>query len=190
MKQIIRTFVAVETDLPSRSEVEQFIREVRDTSVNVSWVQPENRHLTLKFLGDVDLSDTYEVCQAVQRAVEGMEPFEMEVRGIGAFPDARRPRTLWMGAGEGAETMIALADRVEEQLHRLGYRREPRRFQPHLTLGRVRGGRSSELGPLLEKYADLEIGQISVDEVIVFSSTLERTGPIYDPIGRALLRAR
>jgi 2'-5' RNA ligase len=112
----------------------------------------------------------------------------MEVRGIGAFPDARRPRILWMGSGEGAQTMIALADRVEEQLHRLGYRREPRRFQPHLTLGRVRGGRAVELGPILEKYADLEIGQISVEEVIVFSSTLERTGPIYDPIGRAALR--
>jgi 2'-5' RNA ligase len=188
MKQIIRTFVAVEAGLPSRSEGEQFIREVLATPIKVSWVQPENRHLTLKFLGDVALNDTYDVCQAVQRAVEGIEPFEMEVRGIGAFPDARRPRTLWMGSGEGAETMIALADRVEEQLHRLGYRREPRRFQPHLTLGRVRGGRAVELGPILEKYADLEIGQISVDEVIVFSSTLERTGPIYDPIGRAALR--
>jgi 2'-5' RNA ligase len=188
MKQIIRTFVAVEADLPNHSDVEQFIREVRGTSVNVGWVEPGNRHLTLKFLGDVDLSDTYAVCQAVQRAVEGMEAFEMEVRGIGAFPDARRPRTLWMGGGEGAQTMIDLADRVEEQLHRLGYRREPRRFQPHLTLGRVRGGRAVELAPLLEKYADLEIGRISVDEVIVFSSTLESGGPIYDAIGRASLK--
>ncbi len=69
-----------------------------------------------------------------------MAPFELEVRGAGAFPNAARPRTVWLGAGEGAEQMVLLHDRVEAALAELGYREEHRRFQVHLTIGRVRGG--------------------------------------------------
>jgi 2'-5' RNA ligase len=189
MSQKIRTFVAVEIDLNLGSGIEELMRQFRSSSMDVKWVEPENRHLTLKFLGDVDLNETYDVCRAVERAVEGIEPFDMELRGIGAFPNAKRPRTLWVGAGEGADEMIGLAERVESQMERLGYRREPRRFQPHLTLGRLHGGPApAEIVQLLEQHADLEIGSMPVDEVIIFSSTLTKRGPVYDPLGRAKLR--
>jgi 2'-5' RNA ligase len=147
-------------------------------------------HLTLKFLGDVDISDTYAVCKAVQTAVKGFEPFDLEIRGVGAFPNIHRPRTIWFGGGEGETQIASLAERIDDELFKVGFRKEGRRFQTHLTLGRVhtdRGPALAELTRLLQEYADLEVGQTPVDEVIIFSSTLTRNGPIYDPLGHTPL---
>jgi 2'-5' RNA ligase len=190
MKQTIRTFVAVEISSAVRHCAAELIDQLRAAPVDVKWVEPDNIHLTLKFLGDVDSRKVHEVCRAVEQAADGLAPFELEVRGAGAFPNLRRPRTLWLGAGQGGREVGVLAERVESKLHKLGYRREGRRFHAHLTLGRVRRGGPgiAQLGQLLEEYADFEIGRTPVSDVIVFSSTLGRGGPTYEPLGRAALR--
>ncbi len=90
----------------------------------------------------------------------------------------------------GALSMADLAARLDNELLKAGFRKEGRRFQTHLTLGRVhteRGAALADLSRLLEEYADLEVGSTPIDEVIIFSSTLTRTGPVYDPLGRASL---
>ncbi len=155
----------------------------------MNWVEPHNLHLTLKFLGDVHQREIVEVCRAVQQGASEVQPFEFEVRGAGAFPTAARPRTVWLGAGDGAEPMIALHDRVEAALAELGYREEHRRFQPHLTLGRVRGAGSgiAELGGMIQQQADFAAGRMTVGKVTVFASTLRPDGPIYDVLGTASL---
>jgi 2'-5' RNA ligase len=143
----------------------------------------------LKFLGDVDAKETHRVCQAVQDAVADAAPFEFEVRGAGAFPKANRPRTVWVGGGHGSEAMIELNRRIEAGLAKLGFRKEARRFQPHLTIGRVRRGGPAvaELGKLIGERADVELGLTKVHEVIVFSSQLDRSGPTYEALARAPL---
>ena len=118
---------------------EELIAALDGTSADVNWVEPHNLHLTLKFLGDVHQQEIVRVCQAMARGAAEVKPFELDVRGAGAFPNAARPRTVWLGAGDGAEPMVVLHDRVEAALAKLGYREEHRRFQPHLTIGRVRG---------------------------------------------------
>ena len=82
----------------------------------------------------------------------------------GAFPNAARPRTVWLGAGAGAEQMVTLHDRVEDPLAELGYREEHRQFQPHLTIGRVRGGGPgiAELGKLIQQHAQFAAGRMTV----------------------------
>jgi 2'-5' RNA ligase len=190
MSQNIRTFIAVEIDPAVTGRAIEVIDRLREAPVDVKWVEPENMHLTVKFLGDVDISDSYEICKAAARAVRDMEPFDLDVRGVGAFPNLQRPRTIWLGGGEGEEQMAELANRLDDELFKVGFRKEGRRFQTHLTLGRVhseRGPAMAELSGLLQQYADLEIGLAPIDEVVVFSSTLTRTGPIYDPLGRARL---
>jgi len=190
MAEKLRTFIAVEVDAAVTGRAMDLVDKFRAVAADVKWVEPENMHLTVKFLGDVDITDTYEICRAVGQAVGDLPPFDLEIRGVGAFPNPHRPRTIWLGAGEGEGEMAELAERIDRELQKIGYRKEGRRFQSHLTLGRVRQGGPAlgALGRLIQEHAELEIGTTPIDEVIVFSSTLTRTGPVYDPLGRASLK--
>jgi RNA 2',3'-cyclic 3'-phosphodiesterase len=189
MKKTLRTFVALEIGKPIRARAEELIAVLSGTMADVKWVEPHNLHLTLKFLGEVHQREIAEVCQAVARGAAQVKPFELEVRGAGAFPTAARPRTVWLGAGEGAEPMVVLHDRVEAALAKLGYREEHRRFQTHLTIGRVRGAGPgiAELGQLLLEHADFLAGSMTVQKLTVFCSTLTSDGPIYEVLGSAPL---
>jgi 2'-5' RNA ligase len=189
MKQNIRTFVALDVGKAVRETAGELIGEFSGIPADVKWVDPENMHLTLKFLGDVDAREVHHVCGAVREAARGVEPFKLEIRGTGAFPNARRPRTIWLGAGEGAEQLGVLAERIESALEKLGYRREARHFSAHLTIGRIRRGGPgvTEIGELIRKYADFDVGRAALAEAVVFSSELTRSGPIYEVLSRAAL---
>jgi RNA 2',3'-cyclic 3'-phosphodiesterase len=189
MKKTLRTFVAVEINGPIRARAGELITALAATTADVKWVEPHNLHLTLKFLDEVHQREIARVCQAVAQGAAEVEPFELEVRGAGAFPNAARPRTVWLGAREGAEQMVVLHDRVEAALAELGYRQEHRRFQTHLTIGRVRGGGPgiAELGNLLQQHADTPVGHMTVQKVTVFCSTLTPAGPIYETLGTGQL---
>jgi RNA 2',3'-cyclic 3'-phosphodiesterase len=189
MKKTLRTFAAVEITPAIRARAGELIAALAGTAADVKWVEPHNLHLTLKFLGDVRQEEIVQVCQATTRGAAQVEPFELDVRGAGAFPNAARPRTVWLGAGEGREPMVVLHDRVEAALAKLGYREEHRRFQTHLTIGRVRGAGAGivELGKLLQQQADFQAGRMAVGKVTLFSSTLTPDGPIYDVLGTAPL---
>jgi RNA 2',3'-cyclic 3'-phosphodiesterase len=191
MKKTLRTFVAVEISNPIRAKTESLIADLDGTAAldgttaEVKWVEPQNLHLTMKFLGEVHENELAQVCQAVGRGVANFEPFELELRGAGAFPTAERPRTVWLGAGDGLEAMVAMHDKIEAELAELGYREEHRRFQPHLTLGRVRGEGDGivELGQRIVAKADFAAGRLLVGAVGVFSSALRREGPVYQRVG-------
>ena len=129
------------------------------------------------------------VCEAARRGTAEVEPFALEVCGADAFPNARRPRTLWLGVGSGQEEMATLHREVEAPLRKLGFRPEHRRYHPHLTIGRVRrvGPGVAELGQLLEQHADYMAGRVTVAQVVVFSSQLGRGGPKYEVLSRAKL---
>jgi 2'-5' RNA ligase len=189
MKKTLRTFVAVEINGPIRARAGELIATLAATTADVKWVEPHNLHLTLKFLGDVHHREIAEVCKAVAQGAAEVEVFELEVRGAGAFPNAARPRTVWLGAAAGANQMVVLHDRVEAALAKLGYREEHRRFQTHLTIGRVRGAGPgiAELGKLLQQHADFVVGSMTVQKVTVFSSELTPAGPVYEVLGTARL---
>lgn len=189
MKQTARTFIAVEMDESVRAAAARLIRALAASQADVKWVEPHNLHLTLKFLGEVPLEEIPAVCEAVQRAVAGIEPFRLELMGAGAFPNTRRPRTLWLGAGEGQVEMAALKQAVEHGLKKLGYRPEGRKFKTHLTLGRVRRGGPgmARLAELLAEHASYPAGASAVEEVTVFASELTPEGPVYSALSRAEL---
>ena len=90
-----------------------------------------------------------------------LESFELECRGVGAFPAPDRPRTLWIGAGKGSQAMIALQAAIQSRLDRLGFRGEARRYVPHLTLGRA--GRNSPPRALVRELASLAEYDAGVD---------------------------
>ncbi|REJ70014.1 MAG: RNA 2',3'-cyclic phosphodiesterase [Planctomycetota bacterium] len=188
----LRTFIAVELPNVVRLAAVDLIERLRDTPANVKWVGAAELHWTLKFLGDVPSREIPHVCRAMRQAVEGLASFEIEVRGAGAFPAATRPRTVWLGVGEGLDAFVELHDALERSLAKLGFRSERRRFQPHITLGRVRRSPFGvdELGGLIEQEVEFEAGRMRVAEVVAFSSRLESSGPTYEVLGRAALQGR
>jgi 2'-5' RNA ligase len=189
MKQRVRTFIAVEMSEEVRAAAARVIRRLARCEANLKWVEPENMHLTLKFLGEVDTLEIPEVCRAVAEAVTEVPSFSFDLAGVGAFPKIERPRTVWLGVTSGAEGLIELHKRIEKGLKKLGYPPEGRKFSPHLTLGRARraGPGLAELSKLLPTLADEKAGTTVVDEVTVFSSELTREGPIYQALSHAEL---
>jgi len=187
MPQTLRTFVAVEIAAETHARAGQLIGRLQAASPDVKWVEPRNLHWSLQFLGEVDVREIPQVCDAVTRAVADVPQFDLEAHGAGAFPDLHRPRTLWLGAAAGSEEMAALHERIAASLAPLGFRQEQRRFRPHLTLGRVRGGPHAELTALLEQHRDFAAGITEVEEVVVFSCDLSRGGPTYDVLATAEL---
>jgi len=182
----IRTFVAVELADDVRVRASQLIDKLRSTDAKVKWVERDRMHITLKFLGDVDEREVNNVCRTVEQAAAGIGSFAIHCAGADAFPDLRRPRTPWLGVSEGADELSRLQQKVEDALFELGYPKEARRFHAHLTLGRARSGGPTlhELSQLLKKFAEFDAGTTVVDEVVVMSSFLEPSGPVYHPLSR------
>jgi 2'-5' RNA ligase len=188
----IRTFIAVEIPDAIRIQARRLIAKLGSSPTSVRWVDVNNIHLTLKFLGDVEDVEIAGVCQAIASAVRDLEPFQLDCRGVGAFPDLDRPRTVWIGTQGGDDEMGVLHEAIEKALTPLGFPKEPRRFHPHLTIGRVRrpGQDWKPLSQALRAQADLNLGPLPVDEVVVFSSQLNPSGPEYAALSHAPLSGR
>lgn len=184
----IRTFVAVPLPDSLRKRAVKVASELAAIAPGVKWVEPNSLHWTLQFLGPVEQRETSEICDAVAEGVLEFAPFDLQMLGAGAFPTPDRPRTLWLGVGQGRDEMIALQAAVEKSLEPLGFRGEARRYRPHLTIGRPgRGEQPRELADHLAALADFDGGTMLVDEVVVYSSELTRQGPIYEALGFAPL---
>jgi 2'-5' RNA ligase len=185
----IRTFIAIDVSEPVRDRLVKLQEKLAQADTDVKWVEAENLHLTLLFLGEVEDKQLHEVCRAVAGACAGVAPFTMSLEKVGCFPNARRPRILWAGVGTGVQEVVALHDAIEPALLDLGcYRREERDYTPHLTLGRVKGDKvTSELSEAIAKNQAWQAGDTVVREVLVMSSSLGRDGPEYAVMSRAKL---
>ncbi len=188
-RRTMRTFVAVPLDSGIRQRAVALQGQLGQAGTPVKWVEPENLHVTMLFLGEVDAREVLDVCRSVQNAAEAIPPFEIEVTGLGGFPNLRRPRTLWIGVGEGAAEMVGLHDALEGPLLELGcYRREDRGFTPHITLGRVKTGDLTDpMQTALAKSAAWRGGRQPVNSVHVLSSELTANGPTYTVLSRCKL---
>ena len=179
----MRAFVAVRLDDRSRAALRAEIDHLRRVAPDVAWVAAENLHVTLKFLGRVETARLRDVAAGLEEAVRVARAFDIEVRGLGAFPSPSRPRVVWAGIAAGRDPMNALAERVEQALAPLGFPREARAFSPHVTLGRVREPRRDpRLSRLIEAAENLEFGVVRVDAVWLMRSDLSTRGARYSEI--------
>jgi 2'-5' RNA ligase len=185
----LRTFIAVDVGKAIRDRAVALQEKLARASEGVKWVEPANLHVTLLFLGEVDNREVADVCRVVAEHTQKQGAFAMSVEGAGSFPSTRRPRILWIGVGQGTPELCTLHDSLETPLFEIGcYRREERRYTPHITLGRVRGDRPSHtLAEALAKQANWQGGQTTVNEVLVMSSELAPQGPVYTVLSRAKL---
>jgi 2'-5' RNA ligase len=189
MSESLRLFFAVPIDDTTRSAVVAVRDELRKLGGPVKWVEDENLHFTLKFLGEMP-EILVERIEAVARQVAARhEAFDLALTGAGAFPDVRAPRVIWIGAEEGQENLASLADDLDGALEKAAISpREKRPFAAHLTLGRIKfPARRDDLTEAIERLKTADGGRFRCDHFVLMRSELSRRGPTYTQIQRFLL---
>jgi RNA 2',3'-cyclic 3'-phosphodiesterase len=187
-----RLFVALEPPDAVRRRLAALAAELRRAAGRaadgVRWVAPENVHLTLQFLGAVPAERVAAVEAAVAAAAAGARPLTLEVKGAGGYPNARRPRVIWLGLGGDDAPLVALVADLGRRLAPLGFPPEARPFSPHLTMGRSREPRGAAgLGGALAATAVATGVPWRATEVVIVESHLSPKGPRYEAIARAAL---
>ena len=189
---VIRAFIAI--DLPPEvlqclDDVSQQLRQELG-GAPVRWVPVENIHLTLKFLGDVSESNIDMLTDFLQSTVSNVKQFEFSVGGLGAYPKPHRPRVIWVGVEAPPELMTAQRS-VESEMSRLGYARERRPFNPHLTLGRVSRHSTnqdvSNIADVIKTHTVGYLGSARVTALHIYRSDLKPSGAIYTKLFSAML---
>ncbi|WP_276299674.1 RNA 2',3'-cyclic phosphodiesterase [Halorussus lipolyticus] len=179
----MRLFVSI--DLPDEftPEVEAVQDEFAEAS-GLNFTDPEQAHVTLKFLGDVSQGKLPRVKNAIRRAVDssGVEPFEATYEDLGVFPDLGYIQVVWLGVGEGSDEMGVLHENIEREVTRLGFDPEDHEFTPHATLARMEHAGGKEL--VQEKVEELSptVGTTEVTEVRLTESVLTDDGPEYSTV--------
>jgi len=188
----IRAFIAIE--LPDAvSDALSLVRgRLRaERHPYVKWVDPGGIHLTLKFLGNIDAEKVSPITEAIARAAQGVSPFRLELGGLGAFPNLRRPNVIWVAVKGDVERLASLQRGIDHFLVPLGFSPESRPFTLHLTLGRLRerasaGERQSIGGSLIT--AKPEEVPFEVGEISLMRSTLTPSGAIYSRLSSIPLK--
>jgi len=183
MSETFRAFIAI--DLPE--SVKSFLSEAQAAlklyGFRVKWVRLQNIHLTLKFLGDTAIADSDKIAEAMAMAARNCPAVSLVAKGIGVFPDVRRPRVIWAGLNGQLEILANLQQTLDAHLADLGFPRETRAFKSHLTLGRVKGKiASARIKAAIDKLKEFESGSFEINQVILFKSELRPTGAVYTKV--------
>ncbi|MGQ4892343.1 MAG: RNA 2',3'-cyclic phosphodiesterase [Candidatus Njordarchaeia archaeon] len=175
----MRVFISIDIETPEILEkINLVAHDLKRSGALIKLVEPENIHATLKFLGEVDPKDIEAIYQKVDESCENFKSFNMTLQGLGAFPNPKYPRVVWIGVSDGAKEAEILANRISRNLESLGFKPEKRPFTPHITIARVKRGNASLKG-IIEKHRDHQFGSFRVTEVRVKKSKLTPQGPIY-----------
>jgi 2'-5' RNA ligase len=185
----IRTFIAVELNEQTRRELGQLQKRMLSASADVKWVDPENMHLTLKFLGNITQEEVNKATKILDAVSTTIHPFTISISDVGAFPNASNPRVIWVGIDRGKEQLVELYTRIEDGLAGEDFQKDERPFSPHLTVGRVRGPKNKDkLKAAITNETFVSDDVITVDRVILFRSDLKPSGPVYTQIHSAQFR--
>lgn len=174
----MRLFVALEIPEEIRSALGIFLKELRGIAPQAKWVRVENLHVTLKFLGEVPPAKV-SAMESALGAIRSARPVTLDFRGMGFFPNEKRPRVFWAGM-EASANFKALAEDIDHGLHQLGFPLEDRPFTPHLTLARFDPpGLPPKLGPVAAGNSSRSFGSLTSREFHLIESKLKSTGAEY-----------
>jgi 2'-5' RNA ligase len=180
--QMIRSFIALEISPEIQAQLGQIQNQLKKSDADVKWVNPQNIHLTLKFLGNVSPEMIEQIKKVITKLSQEHKHFELKITQLGAFPTIEHPRVLWVGIEQGFKPTIQLAKDLEERLIQLGFLREKRAFTPHLTLGRVRSNQNRKQLKQLLHSITFHPQTMPVQTIILFKSTLTPKGALYQPL--------
>lgn len=182
LSTLVRAFLSIDIEDQSLLSQIQNIQQKLDLSAaKMKIVKSENIHFTLLFFGDTPLTRL----DQIRASLDGIKitPFEIEIAGVGAFPNRRRPRIIWIGVAHNASKILSLKDEIDSSLLNLDYQPEKRKYTPHATIARVRHVKDSKrIADNLEYLSNEVMGTMNVNKVTMMKSTLTPSGPIYEPL--------
>jgi 2'-5' RNA ligase len=179
----MRLFVSVDLDAELADDVAAVQEEFREAE-GLDFTDPEQAHVTLKFLGDAPEGRVRPASRELRRAVQaaGVEPFEATFGGLGVFPHLGYIRVLWLGVEAGGEELTRLHDAVERRTVELGFDEAEYEFTPHVTLARMEHADGKELVQEGVESLDPTVGSMTVSEVRLTKSVLTEDGPEYSTV--------
>ncbi|WP_119679520.1 RNA 2',3'-cyclic phosphodiesterase [Indioceanicola profundi] len=172
---MIRLFAAI----PLPEAMRERLSRLNGGVPGARWVAPENMHITLRFIGEVDEGRAQDIDAALDTVTA--QPFPLTLSGLGNFGRGHRAHTLWVGV-EKNPALHHLRDKVESAVVRAGLPAEERKYSPHITLARLKDTNSAKLGRFLEENGMFQDGPIMVERFCLYESILGRSGPVYHEV--------
>lgn len=176
MADVIRSFIAVK--IPATEPLRQIAMELARMGSEIKVIDPEKYHVTLKFLGNIDPKLVPRIRSIMETLTVASRPVDLTVTGLGVFPHLQRPNVLWAGL-KGADSLGDLANELDRALESVGFSREERTFQPHLTVARVKAKPGEAFFDLLSRYEKTQFGTAPINQVELLRSDLGPEGPTY-----------
>ena len=182
-----RSFIAIDSNQKTRKSLTGIQEKLKKTEGDLKIVEPENIHMTLRFLGNVSESRLEDIKNILKDSAT-VDPFEMNVEGLGVFPKPSFIRVVWAGVSEGTEETKAIRGNLDRKLEKIGISPSDKDFTPHFTIARIKSGKAKEkIYSVVEENSDKPFGTISVEEIKLMKSELTPEGPIYSTLEKAKL---
>lgn len=176
----MRAFISV--DIGALPGIVNVLDDLKNTDADLKLVEPENVHLTLKFFGEIDEKMVDEIAGVMEESVREVSPFRIKLMGAGVFPSMDYMRVLWVGLKD-AEKLGVIAEQLENGLTAFGFKKEKRRFSPHVTIGRVKSTRNKGvLQNFLNENTKKDFGELDVKSIRLKKSVLTSKGPEYSTV--------
>lgn len=172
-----RGFIAI--DIEAFPKIVDIVNEIKKSGAFVKTVELKNIHITLKFLGNTEEGHIEKIENIIKDSLKDVEPFEIELKGAGVFPNMNYMKVMWIGI-KPEELIGSIAKKIDEQLSKIGFEKEKRRFSAHLTIARIKSAKNKDkLQQILEKYQEVEFGKFNIESIKLKKSDLTPKGPIY-----------
>jgi len=186
---MIRAFVGFFTTKKIYEHVEKLEEEAKDI-IKGKWVDPQNMHVTLQFIGYIDESKAVDIIRNIQTITEIYKPFSVKYKSLGAFPSPDKPRILWIGVGEGSTKLKTIAKEIQKINRKSGINPDSKPFHPHVTICRIKEADGKKVAKFIKKYRNFSFGEDTVEKIALIKSTLTPVNPIYTVIEEFYLRGK
>jgi 2'-5' RNA ligase len=179
-----RLFVGLEISGEAKQRIAECTERLRNQfrTLKVGWEQPEKYHITLKFLGDVNVANLESIFESTSMIASKFEPISLATGNSGVFPAVKNPKILWFGISDRMKLLRELALLFDLEFEKLGLKSERRKFHPHLTIARIREPRKAATLAIAHLKERIEPIEFTVSEIVIFESQLNPTGSIYFPL--------
>jgi 2'-5' RNA ligase len=179
--QHFRLFIAITIPDPIKARIKTTQDELRQSVRGgaVRWTRPDQFHLTLRFLGNVEAPRIEQLIEAVRQTCQSAHPLELQAGGVGFFPAARSPRVVWAGVLDREERLLLVQQAVQQATLTFTSEKPEAHFSGHITLGRIRDLRRQEVGTLIkaaERFSRTVFGEWTAHEIHIMSSQLSSQG--------------
>jgi len=182
----MRAFIAIDLPEKIKKKIAELENDFKKCNLTFKWVKPENLHLTLKFLGNINQEQINKINEAITTVSGKFAAFEASLSSFGFFPNARKPRVFFISIDK-EELFKSIASELEKELETLGFEKEDR-FKSHITLARIKNLKNIE--SLKEKIKNTRLDEeFPADTITLYKSTLTKEGPIYGKIFKSNLTA-